>query len=102
MIKKTKFTILLVFKIIQDKKRFLFWLGVRLFSALLPLLTTYLFSKVIADIENKIIFSSIFFLILLILIVRVVDNFTRIRSVYRLDECISDIGFDIHNYLINL
>lgn len=100
MIKKTKFTISLVFKIIQDKKRFLFWLGVRLFSALLPLLSTYLFSKVISDIETKAVFSSIFFLILIILIVRIVDNISRLRSIFKLDECISDIGFDIHNYFV--
>ncbi len=100
MIKKTRFTIGLVFKIIQNKKRFLLWLGVRLFSALLPLLSTYLFSKVIADIENKTVFSSIFFLILLILIVRIVDNISRLRSIFKLDECISDIGFDIHNYFV--
>lgn len=100
MIKKTRFTIGLVFKIIQNKKRFLFWLSIRLFSALLPLLSTYLFSKVIADIENKTVFSSIFFLILLILIVRIVDNVSRLRSIFKLDECISDIGFDIHNYFV--
>lgn len=100
MIKKTRFTIGLVFKIIQNKKRFLFWLSIRLFSAILPLLSTYLFSKVIADIENKTVFSSIFFLILLILIVRIVDNISRLRSIFKLDECISDIGFDIHNYFV--
>lgn len=100
MIKKTRFAISLVFKIIQNKKRFFFWLSIRLFSALLPLLSTYLFSKVIADIENKTVFSSIFFLILLILIVRIVDNISRLRSIFKLDECISDIGFDIHNYFV--
>lgn len=100
MIKKTRFAISLVFKIIQNKKRFFFWLSIRLFSALLPLLSTYLFSKVIADIENKTVFSSIFFLILLILIVRIIDNISRLRSIFKLDECISDIGFDIHNYFV--
>lgn len=100
MIQKTKLTIALVFKIIKNKKRFLFWLGIRLFSALLPLLSTYLFSKVIADIEKKVIFSSIFFLILFILLIRIIDNVTRLRSIFKLDECISDIGFDIHNFFI--
>lgn len=100
MIKKTRFAISLVFKIIQNKKRFFFWLSIRLFSALLPLLGTYLFSKVIADIENKTVFSSIFFLVLLILVVRIVDNVSRLRSIFKLDECISDIGFDIHNYFV--
>jgi ABC-type multidrug transport system fused ATPase/permease subunit len=30
--------------------------------------------------------------------VRLVDNFLRLKSIFRLDECISDIGFDIHNF----
>jgi ABC-type multidrug transport system fused ATPase/permease subunit len=98
MLKKTKFTICLVFKIIQNKPRFLFWLFIRFFSSLLPLLTIYLFSKVISDIETNTIFSSIFFLILLILVVRIVDNYTRLRSLFKLDECISDIIFDVHNF----
>ena len=98
MLKKTKFTIFLVFKIIQNKPRFLFWLLVRFFSALLPLLTIYLFSKIISEIEIKAIFSSIFFLVLLTLFVRLLDNYSRLRSIFKLDECISDIGFDIHNF----
>jgi len=98
MLKKTKFTIFLIFKIIQNKPRFLFWLFVRFFSALLPLLSIYLFSKVIRSVETKEIFSSIFFLVLSILIVRIVDNYTRLRSLFKLDECISDINFDVHNF----
>lgn len=98
MFKKTKFTICLVFKIIKNKPRFLFWLGIRFFSSLLPLLSIYLFSKVISSIETNVIFSSIFFLIILILVVRIVDNYTRLRSLFKLDECISDIGFDVHNF----
>jgi len=98
MLKKTKFTIFLVFKIIQNKPRFLFWLFVRFFSALLPLLTIYLFSKIISGVETKAIFSSIFFLVLLTLIVRILDNYTRLKSIFKLDECISDINFDIHNF----
>lgn len=100
MIQKTKLTVSLVFKIIKNKKRFFFWFGIRLLSALLPLLSTYLFSRVIADIENKTVFSSIFFLVVLILIIRVVDNISRLKSIFKLDECISDIGFNIHNFFI--
>lgn len=98
MIKKTRFTIFLVFKIIQNKKRFLFWLFIRFLSALIPLLTIYLFSRIISDVENKVVFSQLFFLVLITLIIRIIDNFTRLRSLHKLDECISDIGFDIHNF----
>lgn len=100
MIKKTKITLFLIFKIIKDKPRFLFWFFVRFVSSLLPLLTIYLYSQVINNIENKIVFSSLFFLVLTILLVRLVDNFLRLKSLFKLDECISDIGFDIHNFFI--
>lgn len=98
MIKKTKITILLIFKIIQNKSRFLFWIFIRFLSALLPLLSIYLFSLAIKYLETQAIFSTVFFLMILILVVKIVDNFTRLKSLFKLDECISDIGFDIHNY----
>lgn len=98
MLRKTHLTVGLIFKIIKDKKKLFFWVAVRFFSALLPLLSIYLYSKVISNIENQVLFSTTFFLILLIIVVRIVDNFTRIKSVVRLDECISNIGFDIHNF----
>lgn len=101
MSKKTFKVIKLVFQIIEKKQRFLFWIGVRFISTFLPLITIYLFSKTINLIEIKSDFSTIFFSILIILIVRIVDNFARIKSVTKLDECISDISFDIHNYFIN-
>ena len=98
MIKKTKITLFLIFKIIQNKPRFLFWFFIRFISSLLPLLTIYLYSQVINSIENQVVFTSVFFLVLIILLVRLLDNFLRLKSVYRLDECISDISFDIHNF----
>jgi ABC-type multidrug transport system fused ATPase/permease subunit len=100
MIKKTKITLFLIFKIIKDKRRFLFWFFIRFISSLLPLLTIYLYSRVIENIETKVVFSALFFLVLIILLVRLVDNFLRLKSIFRLDECISDIGFDIHNFFI--
>ena len=98
MLKKTKLTLFLIFRIIQDKPRFLFWLFVRFVSSLLPLLTIYLYSLAIEDVENKVDFNTVFFLVLIIFVVRLVDNHLRLRSLSKLDECISDIGFDIHNY----
>jgi len=100
MEKKTLKIIKLIWQIVQKKKRLLFWFIVRFFSVFLPLLTIYLFSKVINLVEIKADFSSIFFLILVMLAIKILDNFTRLRSVTKLDECISEIGFDIHNYFI--
>ena len=99
--KKTRQAIKLIFQIIQNKHRFLFWVIVRFISAIFPLITIYLFSRTINLVEIKSDFSTIFFSIILIFIVRIIDNFTRIKSVTKLDECISDIGFDVRNYFIS-
>ncbi len=96
MIKKTKLTLVLIFKIIQNKRRFLFWFFVRFISSLLPLLSIFLFSKVIKSLENQVDFSHLFFLVLTIFTVYIIDNFLRLRSIFKLDECISSISFDIH------
>ncbi len=98
MIKKTTITIFLIFKIISNKTRFLFWFFVRFISALLPLLSIYLYSQVVSDFEAKTELKPILFLVLIIFIVRIIDNFLRLKSLYKIEECISDIGFDIHNY----
>jgi len=100
MEKKTLKIIKLIWQIVQKKKRLLFWFIVRFFSVFLPLLTIYLFSKTINLVETKADFSSIFFLIIVILAVKIIDNFTRLKSITKLDECISEIGFDVHNFFI--
>lgn len=100
MSKKTHRIIKLIFDLIQNKQRFFFWIGMRFLSSFLPLITVYLFSKTINLVEIKSDFSTIFFSILIIFSVRVIDNFVRIKSVTKLDECISDINFDIHNHFV--
>ncbi|HPT66112.1 MAG TPA: hypothetical protein PK257_02260 [Candidatus Woesebacteria bacterium] len=100
MSKTTLLVIKLIFQIIQNKSRFVFWVVIRFISAIFPLITIYLFSKTINLVETKSDFSTIFFSIVMIFVIRIVDNFTRIKSVAKLDECISDISFDIHNYFI--
>ncbi|MFA7676338.1 MAG: hypothetical protein WCY28_02955 [Candidatus Shapirobacteria bacterium] len=100
MSKKTYQVVKLIFQIIQNKSRFIFWVTIRFISAIFPLITIYLFSKTINLVETKSDFSTIFFSIVIIFIIRIIDNFTRIKSVTKLDECISDIGFDVHNYFI--
>lgn len=100
MHKKTFKIIKLIWQIIERKKRLVFWFIVRFFSTFLPLIIIYLFSKTISLVEIKADFSSIFFLVLVMLAVKIIDNFARLKSITKLDECISDIGFDIHNYFI--
>lgn len=100
MSKKTSRVIKLIFDLIQDKPRFLFWIFIRFLSAFLPLFSIYLFSRALNLLEIKADFSTIFFALLLIFAVRIVDNFARLKSVNSLDICISDIGFDIHNYFL--
>ena len=101
MSKKTHQAIKLIFDLIQNKQRFFLWTGIRLLSSFIPLITIYLFSKTINLVEIKSDFSAIFFLILIIFTVRIIDNFTRLKSIAKLDECISDISFNIHNHFIN-
>lgn len=100
MSNKTRRVIKLIFQIIQDKYIFFFWVAVRILSSTFPLITIYLFSRTLNLVETKSDFSTIFFSIIIILVIRIIDNFTRIKSVTKLDECISNIGFDVHNYFI--
>ncbi len=100
MSQKTRRIIKLIFEIIQNKSRFIFWVVIRFISAFFPLISIYLFSRTINLVETKSSYSAILFSIITIFIVRIIDNFTRIKSVTKLDDCISDIGFDIHNYFI--
>ena len=81
MSKKTRQVIKLIFDLIQNKQRFIFWVGIRFLSSFLPLITIYLFSKTINLVEIKSDFSAIFFSILIIFAIRIIDNFTRIKSV---------------------
>ncbi|MDD2483010.1 MAG: hypothetical protein PHE32_00480 [Candidatus Shapirobacteria bacterium] len=101
MSKKTRQVVRLIFQIIQNKPVFFFWIFVRFISAIFPLVTVYLFSKTINLVETKADFSTIFFSIIIIFVIRIVDNFTRLKSIAKLDECISEISFDVHNYFIN-
>ena len=100
MTKKTRQIIKLIFQIVQNKPKVFFWSFIRFISTFFPLITIYLFSRTINLVETKSNSSVIFFSLVIIFIIRIIDNFTRIKSVAKLDECISDIGFDIHNYFI--
>ena len=93
-------TIKLIFKLIQDKKSFFRWLFVRLISALFPIITVYLYSRVIGSLETQASFKIISSMVLAVFLARILDNFTRLISTKKLDFIIDNIRSDIQNILI--
>lgn len=90
-----------IFNVVHNKSHFLFWLLVRFVSAIFPLITIYQFSNIIKLIETRQSPSAILNAIVLIFVVRIVDNFLRLKSVTRLEHEIADISFDIHNFFLS-
>lgn len=90
-----------IFKTINDKTGLLFWIFVRFISAILPLITIYQFSHIVKLIEQRQQLSTIFTEVVIIFVVRVLDNYLRLLSITRLENAISNISFDIHNYLLS-
>jgi len=100
MISKTINSINFVFEHTSHKKNLFFWLLVRFLSATLPLVTIYQFSHLIKLVELKTDFITLFYYLIWIFIIRILDNFLRIRSSTKLDYLISNISFEIHNYFL--
>jgi hypothetical protein len=84
----------------SHRSSFFFWLFVRFVSAIFPLITIYQFSGVIHLIETRQSPAQIFNAIVMIFIVRIVDNILRLKSITRLEFEISNISFDIHNFFL--
>jgi len=100
MILKTAKSINFVFEHTTQKWEFYFWMIIRLISAVLPLVTIYQFSHLLKLVETQADFNTTISYLALIFLVRIIDNFLRIRSSTRLDFLISNISFDIHNYFL--
>lgn len=100
MNRRSRKVIAFLYRISKDNHSFFFWLFVRFVSAILPLITIYQFALVIQQIENHHSLNSILIAILWMLVVRLLDNILRLRSVSRLEYEISRISFDIHNYFL--
>lgn len=101
MSRETRKVFSFVLKIITNRRGLFFWLFLRFVSAILPLITIYLYSQVVRQLENKFSFYVVFMTIFLTFIVRIVDNYLRLLSITRLEDVISNIGFDIHNYFLS-
>ncbi|MFA7301727.1 MAG: hypothetical protein WC069_05430 [Candidatus Shapirobacteria bacterium] len=101
MDKRSYRVISFILQLATNRGRFFFWLFVRFISAILPLITIYQFSEVIKLLEKNSPFSFILWSLIWIFIVRIVDNFLRLRSVTQLEYEISSISFDIHNFFLS-
>ena len=100
MLSRTISSINFVFKHTEHTSEFFFWSFVRFVSAVLPMVTIYQFSHVIKLIESKTNLQDLFYYLVLIFAVRLVDNFLRIRSTTKLDQVISNLTFDIHRFFL--
>lgn len=90
-----------ILQLATNKSSFFFWLFVRFVSAILPLITIYQFSQVIKLLESNISFITILWALIWIFIVRILDNYLRLRSITKLEYEISAISFDIHNFFLS-
>jgi len=89
-----------ILKLATNKSSFFFWLFVRFVSAILPLVAIYQFSAIIKLIEQRQSLNQVIMAIVLIFIIRVADNFLRLRSITKLEYEIANISFDIHNLFL--
>ncbi len=101
MNKSTRKVIFFILRVVQNKPSLFFWLFVRFISAILPLITIYLFSEIISLLEKRMPLQSVFLFLLIIFIVRIFDNYLRLKSITKLEEVISNITFDINNFFLS-
>lgn len=90
-----------VLKIISNRSGLFFWTFVRFVSAILPLVTIYLYSLVVEQLETRQTLSVVVLTVIVTFIVRILDNYLRLISITRLEDVISNIGFDIHNFFLS-
>ena len=85
---------------LSSRSAFAFWFFIRLLSALFPMLSIYLFSYTIQLLETHASWRDLALQIVIILLVYIVDNLTRLLSVYKLQYLISNTEFAIHRFTI--
>lgn len=101
MSRETRKVFKFVLKVISDRTGFFFWIFIRFISAILPLITIYLYSLVVKQLELKLALSSVVLTVIITFGVRLLDNYLRLLSISKLDKAISNIAFDIHNYFLS-
>jgi len=100
MSRETRKVFTFVLKIISNRRSLFFWAFVRFVSAILPLITIYLYSQVIKQLESKLSLSVAVYTLILIFVVRLLDNYLRLISITRLEIIINNISFDIQNFFL--
>jgi len=98
--KQNKKIFRLILDLIDRKGSLSFWYFIRLLSALLPLYSIYLFGLAIKLLEDHVSLTRLAYHLLLILFIRLLDNFSRLISVHKIEHIIFDIEFSIHQFLI--
>ena len=93
-------TLKIINNLAENKKPFYGWLFLRFISALFPILTVYLYSMVIKAIEINASFKVTLGIVISVFASRLIDNFTRLLSTYKLDYEIGHIQLDIHHSLV--
>jgi len=101
MNKRTYRVITFILKVVKNKPSLFFWLFVRFISAILPLIAIYLFSEIISLLERKIPVPQVLVFLLVLFVVRILDNYLRLKSITKLEEVISGITFDIHSFFLS-
>jgi len=94
-------TLKLIFSLTKNKKDFFAWLFVRLVSALFPIATIYLYSRVVRALETHTPLNILFGLVLAVLVSRFLDNFTRLLSTIKLDYVINCTQLNIQDILVS-
>lgn len=100
MYHETRQLIRLIVRLIKTKNLFFFWFFVRFISTFFPLISIYLFSHIIKQIEDGVSFSQVSVTLFAALIVFIFDNFTRLLSIHKLAFIISNTEFGIHQCLL--
>ena len=100
MSKETRSTLRCILTFVTNKNGFFFWFFIRLLSAVLPLYTIYLFGQSVKLLEDHALPSELILNITLILFVRLIDNYTRLLSIHKLEYLINQTEFAVHQILL--
>ncbi|MBU1088313.1 hypothetical protein KKA02_00325, partial [Patescibacteria group bacterium] len=85
MTRDTRKLIKMILGLTTNKFSLFFWFFVRFISATFPLLSVYLFSRIIKLLENGYSQAEATRLIINIFLVFIIDNFTRLLSIQNLN-----------------
>ena len=100
MYRETLQLIRLIVRLIKTKNIFFFWFFIRFISTFFPLISIYLFSYTLKQIEDGVVLHQISFTLIAILAVFILDNFTRLLSIHKLAYIISNTEFGIHQFFL--